>query len=122
MTGATRRGRPGSANTGVFVAPSRWVSRAAGRIRNYNFLPDQSFDVTKLRDGLYRLRATADPDRVLRESNESGAVLELTTSTYYPKLRIVGYGPSAAPGRGSARGRRSGTGWDDAPQLAVVER
>lgn len=101
MTGATRRGRPGSANTGVFVRPSRWVSRAAGRIRNYNFLPDQSFDVTKLRDGLYRLRATADPDRVLRESNESNNTtwvdLELTTSTYYPKLRIVGYGPSAGP-------------------------
>ena len=94
-------GGPAPQTRGFSSAPSRWVSRAAGSSRNYNFLPDQSFDVTKLRDGLYRLRATADPDRVLRESNESNNTtwvdLELTTSTYYPKLRIVGYGPSAGP-------------------------
>lgn len=67
----------------------------------YNFLPDQSLDVTNLPDGLYRLRATADPDRVLRESDESNngtwVELRLTTSGDTPQLEVVRHGPSAGP-------------------------
>jgi hypothetical protein len=67
----------------------------------YNFLPDQELDVTALPDGVYRLHAVADPDRVLRESDESNNAtwvdLELTTSTKSPTVRIAGYGPSAGP-------------------------
>jgi hypothetical protein len=37
----------------------------------YWILPDQRIDITGLPDGVYRLRATADPDRVLRESSEA---------------------------------------------------
>ena len=67
----------------------------------YNFLPDQEFDVTNLPDGTYRLKAIADPDRLLRESNEMNNEtwldIELTTTASNPRVRVLRTGPSAGP-------------------------
>jgi hypothetical protein len=64
-------------------------------------LPDQLLEVTGLDDGTYRLYATADPDGLVRETNERNNVdwvdLRLTTSTTPVRARVIARAPRAIP-------------------------
>jgi hypothetical protein len=63
-------------------------------------LPDQRLSVGGLEDGVYRLRATADPGGWFRESDETNndtwVDLRLTLSQRPPKVQVVRRGPAGA--------------------------
>jgi hypothetical protein len=64
-------------------------------------LPDQRLLLTGLRDGVYRLWATADPGGWFKETvetnNDTWVDLRLTLSERPPKVEVVRRGPSGAP-------------------------
>jgi hypothetical protein len=63
-------------------------------------LPDQRLVISGLEDGLYRLWATADPGRLVRETVETNNVtwvdLQLTLSATPPTVEVVRRGPAGA--------------------------
>ena len=64
-------------------------------------LPDQRLLLTGLRDGVYRLWATADPGRWFREANETNNAtwvdLRVQLRTTPPRVEVVRRGPAGAP-------------------------
>ena len=62
-------------------------------------LPDQRLDITGLKDGRYRLVATADPHNWFREASENNnqawVVLDVTTSVSSPTVAVVASGTNA---------------------------
>ena len=67
------------------------------RLRRDETHPDQGLPIIGLGDGIYRLTATADPDRWFRETNERNNTtwveLRLTTSVDPPLVKVVRSGP-----------------------------
>jgi len=64
-------------------------------------LPDQRLLLTGLKDGVYRLWATADPSGWFREANETNNAtwvdIRLNLHASPPRVEVVGRGPSGAP-------------------------
>ncbi len=65
-----------------------------GDIYNYT-LPDQYIDITGLKSGRYRLKATADADNWFLESENSNNFSWVDIQLKSNSVRIVAYGPSA---------------------------
>ena len=82
---------------------STWGSPPVGAVPTTGRCRTSDWSTTGLPDGLYRLRATADPDRAFQETNKRNNTtwvdLRLRTSNFPPRAVVLRTGPHATPSR-----------------------